>query len=257
MRGRIVWFLSIAFMLVAGFAAAANLSGKICDETGAPVADGYVYVYVEGGDKTHGPAAFMSDATKADGGYMVTLPPGEYFAVARKRASGETSGPIAKGDFVSGAAVKITVREDSEANINFTMKPFGGKMLFNPRAIRSGDSGLKGVVEDRNGKPVAGAYAFAYTGGLKKKSAPDIFTGGARNGAPDFVSAWTDETGAFTLFLPSGSDYLIGARVSYPGMPSQDEPYGRLDEGRLVRIDEGRFIDGVKISLKTFGEYKN
>jgi len=245
MRWSVVRFLSIVFMFMAGFAVAANLSGKIYDETGAPVADGYVYVYVGGGDKTHGPAAFMSDATRADGGYMVALPPGEYFAVARKRASGTTSGPIAQGDLVSGAAVRTTVSDGSEANIDFTMKPFGGRMLFNPRAIRSGDSGVKGVVEDRNGKPVAGAYAFAYTGGLKKKS------------APDFVSAWTDETGAFTLFLPAGGEYFIGARVRYPGMPSQDEPYGRLDEGRHVRIDDGKFMEGIRITLKTFGEYRN
>ncbi|MBI5142628.1 MAG: hypothetical protein HZA20_10660 [Nitrospirae bacterium] len=246
MRVRFVGLVLLlsAFLLAAGFAAAATIQGKVCDETGAPVADGYVYVYVEGGDKTHGPAAFMSGASGLDGGYMVLLPPGEYFAVARKRASGATSGPIAKGDLVSGMAVKIAVNEGVEMKLDFTMRPFGGKMLFNSRAVRSGGSGVTGVVEDRNGKPVAGAYAFAYAGGMKRKS------------SPDFVSSWTDETGGFTLFLPAGSDYFIGARVRYPGMPSQDEPYGRLNEGRLVKIMDGRFVENVKITLKTFGEYK-
>ena len=65
---------------------------------GAPAPDAHVFAYLrpEGGFRDMGFAA--SAPTGADGGFVLELPPGKYFLLARRRAGGGVAGPLRKGD---------------------------------------------------------------------------------------------------------------------------------------------------------------
>ena len=65
---------------------------------------------------------------------------------------------------------------------------------------------ITGRILDEKGSPITGAYAIAN----RNKEI---------TGVPDFLSAWVDHEGRFTMYVPRGS-YFIGSAVSFP--PGQD-----------------------------------
>ncbi len=73
--------------------AATQVSGKVT----LPLSGALVYIYLEG-DDLYGPPRMVSDATGDDGAFQVALRPGKYLAVVRKRATGESAGPVEIGD---------------------------------------------------------------------------------------------------------------------------------------------------------------
>ncbi len=61
---------------------------------------------------------------------------------------------------------------------------------------------LEGRVLDRKGAPLKNIYVIAN----RKRE---------MSGMPDFLSAWTDEEGHYSLYLPAGK-YFIGYAVEFP-----------------------------------------
>ena len=79
-----------------------GITGQVVlKEGGAPLADAYVNIYPDATSNLLGPSQFISSPTDALGRYTLEVPPGTYYVVARKRVSGQPSGPLSPGDFYS------------------------------------------------------------------------------------------------------------------------------------------------------------
>jgi len=229
---------------ITGMPKPSGAKGVLTDESGRPVQGAEVYFYTEPDKKFRGPADFMAEPTGGDGRFITELPPGRYWAVARKRASGSISGNLQKGDFYSREALgPIEVVEGQYREVDLTLVEMTGNMLFNVFVGKAGGQGIKGVIRDRDGRPSARAYAFAYR---DRRMA----------GKPDYVSEWTREDGEFVIYVAEPGMYYVGARTGYMGVPRPDEPYGRYDGSKdhSVTVKEGGFARGVDITLKRFSD---
>ncbi len=221
---------------------AGGVKGTLTDDSGRPVTGAEVYFYTDPDRKFRGPADFMAEPTGEDGKYITELPPGEYFAVARKRMSGSISGGLQKGDWASRETVgPIKIRPGVYEKVDLTLAKVTGNMLFSVFAGHQGGQGVKGVIKGRDGRPFARAYAFAYKD-------PKMV------GKPDYVSEWTREDGTYTIYVLEPGVYYVGARTGFMGVPKPDEPYGRYEgnHDHSVSVKEGGFTGGVDIVLKKF-----
>ena len=175
---------------------------KVLDLKGVPVEGAEVFVY----DTTEvkRPADFISAKTRKDGGFLLDLPAGTYWVVARLR-SGETYGPLKPGDKHSGDPVKIELAPDEVLEQNFIVVDIRETARLKKKT-REDYVSIRGKILDRNNIPVGKVYVIAN----KDKKC---------SGIPDYLSAWTDRTGSFTLYVPRGK-YFIGYASSFP--PGQD-----------------------------------
>ena len=174
------------------------LKGRILDVDGKPVESGEIFVYDN--TQTRRPADFISPKTGREGLYRIEIPTGRYWAVARVR-SGAKYGPLMSGGRHSGEAQEIEAAAGQELALDFTVADVR-EMARNLRKPNDDYRNVGGRILDEDGRPVRGAYAFA----RREKD-------GAR--LPDFISAWSDEDGRYTLHLPSGR-YHLGASTAYP-----------------------------------------
>ena len=80
-----------------------GLQGQIVlKESGAPLAGAFVNVYPDTISNLLGPSQFISSPSDERGAYRVEVPPGVYYVVARKRLSGQATGPLFYGLGLSG-----------------------------------------------------------------------------------------------------------------------------------------------------------
>jgi len=197
------------------------LQGRIVDITEEPVSNAEVYIFDSPDVKR--PADFISNRTGEDGAYQVQLPPGNYWATAVFRQSGGRFGPLAYGDKHSGDAVAFEVAAGVKRNMDF--------MVVNLREAarkhqkKSADLiRVTGKVRHESGSPAAMAYAMAH----KMEQFGNL---------PDYISAWTDEQGDYTLYLPPGR-YYLGASLGFP-------PKG----GYILYLDQQFIEDTGKVDL--------
>ena len=69
---------------------------------GTPLGGGYVNIYPDTISNLLGPSQFISTPTDEKGYYELEVPAGVYYVVARKRQSGQSTGPLSPGDYYSG-----------------------------------------------------------------------------------------------------------------------------------------------------------
>lgn len=201
--------LAVALLFSAGPARAADfvLHGVVADVDGKPVAGAEVGLYR--GKNVKKPADFASSPTTADGAYSVTVPPGQYRAVAVLRKGEKRFGPLDLGDKHSGEAVEVMVGPSAELKHDFTVMDL--REAAKQHQKKSDLVRLAGRILDQDGKPVTMAYALADQGQRFK----DL---------PAYLSAWSDASGGYHLFVPKGRFYL-GAATGYP--PDPEQPLGR------------------------------
>ncbi len=203
----IVVALALALLLSTGGPVQANdfvLHGVVSDVDGRPVARAEVGLYKIKNVKK--PADFVSPPTAADGAYTVTVPAGQYWAVAVLRKGEKRFGPLDLGDKHSGEAVEVVVGPEAEMKRDFTVMDLREAAKQNQK--RNTDLvRLAGRILDQDGKPAAMAYALADKGQRFKDM-------------PTYVSAWSDGSGGYLLFVPKGRFYL-GAATGYPPDPGQ------------------------------------
>jgi hypothetical protein len=175
------------------------LEGRILDISEEPVKSAEVYVFDSPDVKR--PADFVSNRTAEDGRYSVKLPSGNYWAVAIFRKGGVRFGPLGSSDKHSGDPVALEIAADGSRSMDF--------MVVNLReAARRHEKKsaelirVTGKVVNQSGAPVQTAYAMAH----KMQQFGNL---------PDYISAWTDEQGVYTLYLPPGR-YFLGASVGFP-----------------------------------------
>lgn len=211
----------------------------------SPVAGAHVYAYTDYSKNLMGVADYVSKGSKADGSYRLDLPPGEYYLVARKRATGANYGPIVTGDLYDHRfeAKPVKVREGGYLEQDFDLTRLKEPLFFQvfTEEARKTDTGIRGRILDDSGVPVAGAFATAYENQDMRR-------------LPDYASSVTDDEGYFTLYLPKGGRYYIGARSHARKVPQPGEPVGRYTgtEDHSVLVSDGSFVEGIEIRLKPF-----
>lgn len=226
-----------------------GITGQIINKAdGSPVAGAYVNIYPDTLSNLLGPSQFISSPTDAEGRFTITAPAGTFYVVARKRMSGEPSGPLSPGDlFSEHQRVVTTVVEGRLSVVDLAVAPMKAPMFFKKAVVEQETrTGIRGVLVDAVGKPVPGSFAVAYTDADVKR-------------LPDYASTLSDGQGRFVIYLPDGGDYYLGARVHAWDMPHPGELYGKYggDTPTPVSVTKGDFVTDIKIVLTPFaGEYK-
>lgn len=213
-----------------------------------PLADAYVNIYPDTISNLLGPSQYLSSPTDAQGRYSLEVPPGTYYVVARKRMSGEPTGPLATGDFYSEHQRIVTsVIQGNVSVVDVAVVPMKAPMFFKREVVeRKTDTGIRGVLLDKAGNPVAFGFALAYTDTEMKR-------------LPDYASTLSDVQGQFTIYLADGGTYYLAGRIQAWDMPHPGEPYGVLGGAtpQPLTVAKGSFVEGVSIVLEPFtGEYK-
>lgn len=208
----------------------AAIEGRVT-VAGQPVADAYVYLYVDAADALKGQGYRISPPTGEDGSfYFDGLPDVGYFLVARKRADGGRVGPVRAGDWLGiypGNPLKTRAGEALEIELPLVQK-LKSEASSETFAIPGGPQ-LTGRIVDTQGQPVAGVHAFAYR---------DRVIGHQR---PETLSSPTAADGRFELNFAAGGTYFIGARQLYGDSPAPGELFGMYGG----RADHGlEIIDG-------------
>jgi len=215
---------------------------------GTPLAGAYINIYPNNISNLLGPSQFISTPTDATGSYSLDLPPGTYYVVARKRASGLANGPLATGDFYSEHQ-RIIARIDPDrlTLVDLEMAQMKAPMFFKKDLAETRtDTGIRGVLLDEMGKPVPGGFAIAYTDNNLQR-------------LPDYASTLTNQKGEFTLYLPQGGSYFLAARIHAWDMPRAGEPYGKYggENAVALKVTDKNFVEGIEIRLAPFsGTYK-
>jgi hypothetical protein len=210
--------------------------------SGTPIQNGYVYAYGASRVNILGPADAMSEITEVDGVYNIIVPGGEYRLVARKRLSGAIGGPLRNGDMVGKRPETLVTHSSVVSGLDIVMRVFEQGQEGDPSKILKTNTVLTGVILDEAGDPLAGAHAFAYQGDFRKDP-------------PDFLSPITVQDGRFTLSLPGGGEYTIGARKGFRGRPRTGDLIGFWGNSRQSRsIVDGKTTGGVTLVLKAYEE---
>jgi hypothetical protein len=216
-------------------------------ESGSPLAGSYVNIYPDTISNLLGPSQFISTPTDDQGFYQLDVPPGIYYVVARKRMSGQPTGPLAPGDLYSEHQRLVTKVETGKfVEIDLPVVVMKAPMFFKRMANETSDTGISGVLVDQSGQPVMGGFAMAYSDKEMKR-------------LPDYASTLSDEQGRFTIYLPEGGSYYLSARIHAWDMPTPGEPYGKFggDNPTQVSVDSGEFIKDIQIVMSPFsGDYK-
>lgn len=184
-----------------GYAFAENYSifkGTVINAEKKPVEGAEIFVYNTTDAKR--PADFISPRTDRHGQFSMTVPRGRYWAVARLR-QGEKYGPLMMSDKHSGEPIEIILQEENPDEIIFTVvniREAARLMIKTASDVRK----ISGLVTDAKGNNVKMVYVFASR--TKELS-----------GMPDYISAWTDERGLYSLYLIPGV-YYIGYSKEYP-----------------------------------------
>ena len=226
-----------------------GITGQIVNKLdGTPIAGAYVNIYPDTLSNLLGPSQFISSPTGSDGRFMMTAPPGTFYIVARKRMSGDPSGPLSTGDLFSEHQRVLTTVVDGKLSIvDLSVAPVKAPMFFKKAMVeQETHTGIRGILVDAIGKPVPGSFAVAYTDDDVKR-------------LPDYASTLSDGQGHFVIYLPKEGNYYLGARVHAWDMPHPGELYGKYggDNPTPVSVTEGEFVTDIKIVLAPFtGEYK-
>lgn len=216
-------------------------------EGGVPLPGSYVNIYPDTISNLLGPSQFISTPTDDQGFYQLEVPPGVYYIVARKRSSGQATGPLAPGDYYSEhQRLAVDVKAGKFVELDMSVALMKAPMFFKRIAGETTDTGIRGVLVDQAGKPVMGGFAMAYLDSAMKR-------------LPDYASSLSDEQGRFTIYLPEGGSYYLAARLHAWDMPSPGEPYGKLggDNPTEIKVNSGRFVENIQIVMSPFtGNYQ-
>jgi hypothetical protein len=210
----------------------------VAGQVTTPLAGAVVYVYGEG-ENLFGPSRVVSEATGADGRFSLSLPPGKYMVVVRKRQNGDSTGPVNAGD-LRGDPVALTVKAGEPVRLDLAalMKDANEKSF--PGPDKTGKTGLSGVIRDEKGKPVANVRVHVY----------DHIQMSER---PKYVSEKTGPDGRYAVFLARGGTYYLAARDRFGGPPAIGDLYGRYDEGTVdpsgVVVRQGEITAGVDMTV--------
>jgi hypothetical protein len=182
-----------------------ELHGRIVDIMAQPVAGAEVYLYDS--KQVKRPVDFISQKTKSDGIYRLTVPAGVYWAVAILRQTGPSFGPLQVGDKHSGEPLVLDLKNKKIEEVDFTIMDLRDAVRHSRKRSEELFE-IQGRILDAHEKPLAMAYVLA-----DNRSMPGTEI-------PRFLSAWTGIDGQYTLYLPAGAFYL-GTSTIMPPSPEE------------------------------------
>ncbi len=192
----------------------AGVTGTVYDEEGKPLAGGTVYFYKGASDGFKGMPGFFARVGD-DGTFKSRIRKGTFFAVVRKRDSGELFGPTAIGDYFGyyhGNPVTLADGEVRGIRID-AVRRLGMLEKFEGFESKPQGISVRTFVTDSAGKPVAGVRILAYKG--------DDTTG-----HPAYVSVKSGADGQAELVVIDEGTYRLVAREKLGG-PAEGEWYGK------------------------------
>ena len=209
-----------------------GLAGVVSGEDG-PVAAS-VALYLDASTQFRGPG-YLEAQAGPDGAFAVTLSPGRYWVVARRRGGPEAFGPLEVGDvfgFSPDNPVQIRAGERVDVRIPVVRvlkkSGWGGPSTLRAR--------VGGTIRDAARRPLSGYRAF-----LHAKA--------AMLGKPEFVSEPSGADGAYAIWVDREGSYYLGARAEIGRARAQGEEIGlyrgapggavtvRLGAGDLMGLD--------------------
>lgn len=186
--------LLLAALLAAEFAlAAGTVAGKLSFQ-GKGVKDASVLFYAVAGGRVTGAPDHEAPLSAEDGSFQLSLPPGQYFLVAKKIADDKNPGQ--EGDlYAYYGGNPVVVGEGEKINVGANLLP----ATRGKESRAAGGTGIKGkVVAD--GAPLSGARLTLY------EDASTIFRGSG------YASVVANEKGEFSFNLTPGEYYLIARK---------------------------------------------
>lgn len=191
---------------------------------GEPASGASVFFYRDGKTGFRGVAAYQTDPSRSDGRFELEVPPGTYYAVARRGTSGDLFA------FYGGNPIHVASREEAWVQLVLARTPKAPPP--GTAAPQQAASGLRGRAYSGR-DPLPGAELFAYP------QAPRPLTGEPAG------RARTDSQGRFVLPLPAGEYFVTGQRRRRP------HASGPLDVGdhfcyvasSPVRVVKGELAD--------------
>lgn len=201
--------------------------GQVSSAGTGAAASLWVYAYHSQQGRFRGPADFAS-RVGADGRYLLDLPPGRWFLVARSRQQGPLSGPPQAGDaWAIYPGNPVLLEPQQVQRIDLQLRAVGPSMSLRSGMLGQGTTGFKGRLLGPGEVPVAGAVALAYADQDYHRM-------------PDHSSAAVTEDGRFTLYVAEPGRYCLAARQGTRGQPRQGELYGLLGSGAAACREVGR-----------------
>ena len=183
----------------------------------------YLYVYKSPEADFKGPAWFVQPVEK--GTFRLSLPPGDYWLLARKRLKGGQYGPIEIGDYFNYyPGNPVHIEEGKLRNIHLETITRLSMLEEDPDAEFRG---IRGQVFGQNGELAAGLRVFAY------RSAE-------MTGTPAYISTPSDDEGRFEMSIPEPGRYWLLAREMIGGPAGQGELYGKFNLGSQDGIELSR-----------------
>ena len=199
-------------------AAPAQVTGTVS----VPLADARIYIYGEGED-IYGPAIVISEPTSDSGTFSLSLRPGRYVAVVRKRMSEDIAGPVMIGDY-RGDPVPFEVREGT---LGVTLALTASLKIANEKAFPSraqGDAtGISGIVVDADGKALEGIRVHIYDH-IQMSERPKYVS--ERTGADGKFFVPVKRGGAYSVVLPRSetfTDATMRGPWTHPGSSYERE----------------------------------
>ncbi len=192
-----------------------GVSGFVFDEDGKPLANAVVYFYGSPSDGFKGIPGYFT-RTGGDGAFRARLRKGTFFAIARKRESGDLFGPTQIGDrFAYYVRNPITLMEGGETRGIRMDAVRRLSMLEKFEGFPAAGLGIpvRVRVVDGSGRPVPGLRVLAYKGS-------------GMTGHPAFVSGKSGPDGIADLTVTERGVYHLLARENLGG-PADGELYGK------------------------------
>lgn len=208
----------------------------VAGRVAVPLSEARIYIYREGED-IYGPALVVSEPSGPDGRFSLSLKPGRYIAVVRKRQSGDLAGPVLIGDYRSEPiSFEVAEGRPIELDLEASVKTANEKVF--PQPASEVRTGIAGTVTDADGKPVEGVRIHVY----------DHIQMSER---PKYVGERTGADGRYMVPVKRGGTYYLAARDRFGGPPQLGDLFGRYDEGTVdpsgVVVRKGEVTSGIDI----------
>ncbi len=216
-----------------------GVSGAVLDENGRPLAGGAVYFYGSPADGFKGIPGFFARIGE-DGTFRARLRKGTFFAVARRRVTGDLFGPTEIGDHFGYYTRNPVVLSEGEARgvrID-AVRRLGMLEKFEGIPVQPRGTVVRARVVDASGAPVPGVRVLAY----RKDD---------MSGHPAFVSGKTGADGTAEFAVDEPGRYYLLAREKLGG-PADGEWYGKFggSSDHSVAVGSGGAAGPVRIVVE-------